>query len=112
MVVCCAPVIWPVIETVCPGSMAMSLTLNREEFRGRDRLELRRAVAEAENKAVPVRANAVYPDAQEILEMPPTLLLRLPQLPKQLRYRFVGSYLLLVDRENRLIVDFMPDALP
>jgi len=39
-------------------------------------------------------------------------LMRLPQLPKQLRYRFVRSNLLLVDRENGLIVDYMTKALP
>jgi hypothetical protein len=44
--------------------------------------------------------------------MSPALLLKLPQLPKQLRYRFVNRNLLLVDRENGLIVDYMLDALP
>jgi hypothetical protein len=44
--------------------------------------------------------------------MPPTLLLKLPQLPKQVRYRFVNRHMLLVDRENGLIVDYMLNALP
>ena len=74
--------------------------------------EVRETVTESEVKAVPLRVNYPYPDSQEQLEMPPTLLLRLPQLPKQVRYRYVGRNLLLVDRENLLIVDFMPDALP
>ena len=74
--------------------------------------EVRETVLESEVKAVPLRVNNPYPDTQEQLEMPPTLLLRLPQLPKQVRYRYVGRSLLLVDRENLLIVDFMPDALP
>jgi hypothetical protein len=84
----------------------------RQEFKGRDRVELRKTVFEAETKGVPVRVNAAYPESVEILEMPPTLLLALPQLPKQLRFRFVGSYMLLVDRENSLIVDYMTNALP
>jgi hypothetical protein len=74
--------------------------------------EVRETVQESEVKAVPLRVNYPYPDTQELLEMPPTLLLRLPQLPKQVRYRYVGRNLLLVDRENGLIVDFMTDALP
>jgi hypothetical protein len=74
--------------------------------------EVRETVAEAEVKAVPLRVNYPYPDTEELLEMPPTLLLRLPQLPQQVRYRYVGRNLLLVDRENGLIVDFMTDALP
>ena len=44
--------------------------------------------------------------------MPPYLLPKLPQLPKQVKYRFVGRNLLLVDRENGLIVDYMTNALP
>lgn len=74
--------------------------------------DVRETVQTSEVKAVPVRVNYPYPDTEEQLEMPPTLLLRLPQLPKQVRYRYVGRNLLLVDRENGLIVDFMTDALP
>ncbi len=74
--------------------------------------EVRETVKEAEVKVVPLRVNYPYPDTEELLDMPPTLLLRLPQLPKQVRYRYVGRNLLLVDRENGLIVDFMTDALP
>jgi hypothetical protein len=81
-------------------------------YKGRDRMQLRKELAEAENATVPVRVNAVYPETAELLEMPPTLLLALPQLPKQVRYRFVGTSLLLVDRENHLIVDYMTNALP
>ena len=74
--------------------------------------DVRETVQTSEVKAVPVRVNYPYPDTEEQLEMPPTLLLRLPQLPKQVRYRYVGRSLLLVDRENGLIIDFMTDALP
>jgi len=45
-------------------------------------------------------------------EMPATLLAKLPQLPKDVRYRFVGRNMLLVDRESNVIIDYMPDALP
>jgi hypothetical protein len=84
----------------------------KDEFKGRDRAELRETVFEAETQGVPVRVNYPYPPSKELLEMPPTLLLRLPQLPKQLRFRFVGRSMLLMDRENGLIIDYMTDALP
>ncbi|HEX7312419.1 MAG TPA: hypothetical protein VF297_00620 [Pyrinomonadaceae bacterium] len=74
--------------------------------------EVRETVMESEVKSIPLRVNQPYPESQELLEMPPTLLLRLPQLPKQVRFRYVGRNMLLVDRENGLIIDFMPDALP
>ncbi|MBA3354002.1 MAG: hypothetical protein H0U23_16550 [Blastocatellia bacterium] len=82
------------------------------QYPARSREELRKELAEAENKTVAVKVNALYPEAAERLEMPPTLLLTLPQLPKQVRYRFVGTSLLIVDREIHLIVDFMTNALP
>jgi len=85
----------------------------RDEFKGQERQELReKVIVDAENKAVPVRVNYPYPESQELIDMPPTLLLRLPQLPKQVKYRFVGKNLLLVDRENGLIIDYMLNAVP
>lgn len=84
----------------------------RSEFKGTERKELRETVLEADTKGVPLRVNYTYPETKELVEMPPTLLLKLPTLPKQVRYRFVGRNMLLVDRENGLIVDYMLDALP
>lgn len=85
----------------------------RDEYKGRERQELReKVVVEAETKAVPLRVNYPYPESEELLDMPPTLLLRLPQLPKQVKYRFVSKNLLLVDRENGLIIDYMLNAVP
>jgi Skp family chaperone for outer membrane proteins len=96
-----------------PAAVAFIRATIKDEFKGRERQELRKEVlVEAENKAVPVAINQPYPETQELLEMPPTLLLRLPQLPKQVKYRFVRNHLLLVDRENGLIIDYMTDALP
>lgn len=84
----------------------------RQEFKGQRLQELRKEVSESETKGMPLRVNYPYPEQKEMLEMPPTLLLKLPALPQQLRYRFVGSNLLLMDREARIILDYMPEALP
>jgi len=84
----------------------------KTEFKGTDRAELRKTVLTADTKGVPVRVNYPYPETKELTEMPPTLLLRLPQLPKEVKYRFVGRSLLLVDTDNGLIVDYMVNALP
>ena len=86
--------------------------LIKREFRGAELKELRETVMEADTKGVPLRVNYVYPESKELLDMPPTLLLKLPPLPKQVRYRFVNRHMLLVDRENGLIVDYMLNALP
>lgn len=99
-------------DVFTPEASAVIRRIIKAEMQGRDRREFREAVFEAETKGVPVKVNAAYPESKELTEMPPSLLLALPQLPKQVRYRFVGTNLLLVDRENNLIIDYMPRALP
>ena len=96
-----------------PEAAALIRGIIKREFRGKDRVELRKTmVVESEVKDVPLRVNYPYPEVKEQLEMPPTLLLKLPLLPKQVRYRFVGRNMLLVDRENGLIIDYMTNAIP
>ena len=96
-----------------PEAAALVRATIKDEFKGKDRVELLKTVlVESEVKALPLRVNYPYPETKEQLEMPPPLLLRLPQLPKQVRYRFVGDSMLLVDRENGLILDYMTGALP
>jgi hypothetical protein len=87
-------------------------SLTKEEFKGARLRKLRETVREAETKGVPLRVNVPYPETKELIEMPPTLLLKLPTLPKQLHYHFVGRALVLLDKEARLIVDYFPNALP
>ena len=84
----------------------------KAEFKGWEASEIRKTVLEAETKGVPVKINVPYPDSKELVEMSPTLLLSLPQLPKPLRYRFIQRNLVILDRDNALIIDYMPNALP
>ena len=82
------------------------------EFQGKDRQQLRDTIFETETQGVVLRVNYPYAQSAEFSEMPATLLAKLPQLPKEVRYRFVGRNMLLVDRESNVIIDYMPDALP
>lgn len=68
-------------------------------------------------KGEPVRAwrpkiNGDYPEDLPLTTVPPTLLLRLPQLPEEVAYRVVGRDLVLQDMEARVVIDFIPGALP
>ena len=56
--------------------------------------------------------NYPYPETKELSQIPPTLLLKLPTLPKEVKYRFVGRHMLVVDTDNGLIVDYTLNALP
>jgi predicted phosphodiesterase len=85
--------------------------INRE-LPGYAASEIREAVLEADTKGVPVKVNVAYPATKELVEMSPALLLALPQLPDGLRYRFIGSNLVIMDKDNSLILDYLPNALP
>jgi K+-sensing histidine kinase KdpD len=95
-----------------PGAMSYIRMTIRNEFKGEELRKLRESVLEADTKGVPLKVNYPYPEDKELTEIPATLLLKLPQLPKQVKYRFVNRNMLLVDRENGLIVDYMFKALP
>lgn len=56
--------------------------------------------------------NGDYPAEMPLTTVPPTLLLHLPQLPSEVAYRIVGHDFVLEDTEARLIVDFIPGAVP
>lgn len=60
---------------------------------------------------VSVAVNAVYPDNAPFSGVPSSLLLRMPPLPEQVVYGFVGSALILRDTEASVILDFVPDAV-
>lgn len=59
-----------------------------------------------------LRVNANYPEHLPVTTVPPTLLLRLPRLPPEVAYRIIGRDFVLQDTEARLVVDFIPGALP
>jgi hypothetical protein len=61
---------------------------------------------------VTVAVNAVYPDAAPFSSVPPSLLLKLPPLPEEVRYRFVGRALILRDTQANVILDYIMDVVP
>ena len=63
-------------------------------------------------RPVTVAVNATYADDAPMSMVPPTLLLKLPQLPEQVKYRFVGRDLILRDTEANVILDYIKDILP
>jgi len=63
-------------------------------------------------KVVAMHVNDVFPDNIPLTTTPPTLMLKLPELPPDLAYRFVGRDLVLKDSKAELVVDLIPNALP
>jgi hypothetical protein len=60
---------------------------------------------------VHLEVNAKYPKNLPYQSTPPTLLMTLPPLPKELQYRVVGSTLVLYDVASNVIVDLIPGAI-
>jgi hypothetical protein len=59
----------------------------------------------------PPAVNAPYPASVPLATFPPLLLTRLPELPKELEYRFAGPHLILRDVEANMVVDVLPNVL-
>ena len=80
---------------------------------GKDGPRIRTSLQRAEPiKHVPLHVNESYPRGLPLQSMPPSLLLNLPTLPKELEYRIVGQDLVLHDVAANLVVDIVPDAVP
>ena len=86
----------------------------RSAFRGPEGRLARRTIRQEDPSKVIVRlhVNDVFPDGIPLTTTPPALLLKLPELPQELAYRFVGRDLTLIDIKARLIVDLIPNAIP
>jgi|SRR5665213_1002870 len=59
-----------------------------------------------------VRVNGSYPSGFPVETMPPSLLAALPALPEPLKYRLMSHALVLLDAEDKLVVDYIPSFLP
>ena len=86
----------------------------RREFHGPEGRLARQTIRPDDPSKVIVRlhVNDVFPEGIPLTTTPPTLLLKLPELPQELAYRFVGRDLTLKDTKARLIVDLIPNAIP
>jgi hypothetical protein len=61
---------------------------------------------------VKLAVNADYPAAAALSTVPPSVLLTLPLLRKEVEYHFVGRDLVLLDVEANVILDFLRAAAP
>ena len=82
-------------------------------FAGPEGPKIRASLRRAEPvPTIRLKVNAAYPATLPRQSTPPTLLLNLPRLPKELEYRIVGRHLALHDTVTNLIVDFIPNDIP
>ena len=83
-----------------------------EGARARDTIVRENPVTETPVTPVVLAINGSYEPAASFSTMPAMLLMKLPALPEEVEYRFVGKHLLLRDRSANIILDFILDVVP
>jgi ABC-type transporter Mla subunit MlaD len=91
----------------------------RSETGGPKGAETRKEIVETAAKTgqnetsalVSLKVNSPYPDNVSLSTVPPDLLLKLPPLPREVDYRFVGRNVILRSVKANLILDVLPGAL-
>jgi hypothetical protein len=102
-------------DVFVPSVRPRFVEIVRSEVKGPSGSAARGTIKEddpAAQKSIKVEVNAPYPPGEPVTTVPPTLLLRLPQLPDELEYRFIGRVLVLKDVTAGLIIDYLPGVLP
>lgn len=94
-----------------PQIAAMFRRLMYPDLRGEEGAETREAIRGDAPAEVWLRVNANYPQEQPLATVPGNILASLPQLPRDVEYRFVGKHLLLRDVDANIIVDFIYNAI-
>ena len=77
--------------------------------------KLRSALAEIDDEGAASSVPKVHlrlPVSEQLATMPPSLLVVLPQLPRELEYRILGRHLVLRDVDASLVLDYIPGAVP
>ena len=74
--------------------------------------DIRASLRRAEPVKIQLQVNQSYPEKVPLQSTPPSLLMNLPDLPKGLEYRVLGSELVLRDADANIVVDYVPNALP
>jgi len=98
-------------EVFTPGASKEIGNIIASDFTARSATAQRAILLEVPMKSPP-SINTDYPTRLPLATVPPGLLLKLPTLPEDLEYRFLGRHLILRDIKANLIVDFIPDVVP
>lgn len=96
-------------EIFTPEIAPVIKRLLRPEAKQHDTQE---AMKEDKPVVVSFKVNGPYPDKQPVATVPPNVLAALPQLPKDIEYRFIEKHLILRDARANLIIDYIPNAIP
>lgn len=92
-------------DILSPAALKELKSILRSEFRGAGSKTAKAAVKESSPPPFECKVNGEYPENAPVSTVPPELLLKLPKLPDDIEYRFVGTNLILRDAKANIIVD-------
>jgi hypothetical protein len=104
-------------EVFTPPVRQMIVAIVKQKVEGKDGESAKATIlgdGNPKSEAAPqvnLAVNGPYPTAAPLSTVPPSVLMALPMLPKELEYRFVGRNLILRDAAANLIVDFIPNVI-
>lgn len=100
-----------------PDVRQMVTTAVKQKIGGREGVDAKATILgegnpKSADSATPVdlSVNAPYPLNAPLSTVPPSVLMALPTLPKELEFRFVGRNLILRDTQGNMIVDVLPNV--
>ena len=98
-------------EIFAPEYQPYFIKIVQDDFASRSAVD-RKALINELPKNMKADVNTVYPTSLPLATFPAALLRKLPDLPPELEYRFVGRSLILRDVKANLIVDILRDVVP
>ena len=100
-------------EIFTPDATALLRKLLKSSFNSADGGKVRASLRRAEPvSTVSLKINGEYPSTVPVQSMPPSVLMNLPRLPKEVEYRIVGRDLILLDVGTNLVIDIAPGVVP
>jgi len=108
-------------DLIPPGAQPVVKRVIAAELAGRAGAPARKEIlsgnppvdpARDDRMSVRLAVNADYPTAAALSTVPPSVLLTLPLLRKEVEYHFVNRDLVLLDVQANLILDFLRNAAP
>jgi hypothetical protein len=108
-------------DLIPPGAQPVVKRVIAAELAGRAGAPARREILAGnppldpdrdDRMSVTLAVNADYPAKAALSTVPPSVILTLPALRKEVEYRFVSRDLVLLDVEANLILDFLRSAAP
>jgi hypothetical protein len=101
------PDVRPVLVSIIKGYLG-----SPDAAPAKDQVRKENPRVETPNAPVALKVNAPYEADASFSTVPSPLLMKLPQLPEEVEYRFVGKHLVLRDTKADMIVDYILNVVP